>query len=175
MIVLMVMFAGTAQAQDDMANSGGWVLGFGGAGAVPMGDFADFSSFGFGGTAWAGYMATPDVIITLRSGYFTFAGKDFFDGINFTNIPVIAGVRGYFTQGEMRVYGAGEAGMYFMSSDVAGSSSESKFGVSPTLGAQFKAGDKMNVDLHANMVNIFTEGSSTTWVGFGLGLEFMLQ
>ena len=45
----------------------------------------------------------------------------------------------------------------------------------PALGAQFKAGDNMNVDVHANFANIFTEGSSTNWVGFGIGFEWIMN
>ena len=172
-IVLMLLFAGTASAQD--GASGGVVLGFGVLGAVPMGDFADVSSFGFGGTATFGYLVSPDVMITGRSGYARFSGKDFFDGVAFSFIPVLAGVKAFFTEGEMRVYGAGEGGLFIISSDAAGSESSSEFGVVPTLGAQFKAGDKMNVDVNANLTNIFSEGSSTSWVGFGIGLEFLVN
>src|ERR1041385_4539710 len=58
---------------------------------------------------------------------------------------------------------------------VSASTNESKFGINPTLGVQFKAGDKMNVDVHGAYTDVFTDVSSTAWIDFGIGLEFMLQ
>ena len=103
-------------------------------------------------------------------------------------IPILAGVKIFFTESDSRVYVAGEAGLYILSlsGDVtitsgsssfsgSGSDTETKFGVSPSLGAQFKAGDNIVVDAHANFSNVFTENSSTNWITFAIGFEWMLN
>ncbi len=193
-MVIIACFAGTAQAQDAFTPS--WSAGFDFRGALPMGDFADFVDFGVGGTGNVAYAVAPTVSITGRVGYLYFGGKElpFSAGtttgtvkINTSTIPILAGVKVFFGEGDMRMYGAGEVGMYMSSGsgdftptgggavtsvDVDG---ESNFGVSPSLGAQFKAGDKMNVDAHANFTNVFTEGSSTNWITFAIGFEWVLN
>ena len=99
-------------------------------------------------------------------------------------IPIVLGGKYYFMPGDTRVYGQANVGLYVLTASasetvsdvsVSASTNTSKFGVSPILGAQFKAGDKMWVDAHANYTAVFTEGSTTSWVGFGVGLVFDLQ
>ena len=156
-------------------------------GGIPMGDFADISSFGIGGTGVFVYNVDPNLSITGRVGYLNFSGKDI-DLVDFKLktsygiIPVLAGARYYFMpEGDTRVYGAAELGIYMLSvkasTTVLGysvdvTSSESKFGFAPTFGAQFKVGDKMNLDAHVNYSYVSTEGSALNWIGFGIGLEF---
>ena len=192
MFVLLVLTAVSAFGQASQ-----WVVGVKAHGGVPVGDFNTAASFGVGGTVWWGYMFDPNGTVTLRSGYLRFSGKDLnfsllgVTGTAKTNIgviPIVAGIRYFFMPGDTRVYGAAEAGLYLLnaSTDVtvtgggltaAGSASTntSKFGVNPMLGVQFKAGDKMNVDLHGAYSVVFTDVSNTSWVDFGLGLEWMLQ
>ncbi len=62
-------------------------------------------------------------------------------------------------------------GMYFFSNS---GSSSSDFGVTPSVGAQFKAGDNMNVDVHAGYAIVFTSGTTSSWLGLGVGLTFGL-
>jgi hypothetical protein len=192
--LLVACFAGTATAQDAYVPT--WAVGFDFRGMLPMGDFGDASEWGVGGTGFVAYNVTPQVAITGRTGYLYFGGKElaYDDGIttgkikiNMNAIPILAGAKIFFSEGDMRVYGAGEVGLFMMSGSATitpdgggaemelDSDSESKFGVVPALGAQFKAGDNMNVDVHANFANIFTEGSSTNWVGFGIGFEWIMN
>jgi opacity protein-like surface antigen len=170
-------------------GTGQWVLGVKAQGGVPTGDFKNVTDFGFGGTVWGGYMFDANGTITLRSGYVRFSGKDYtISGVtvktNYGVVPITAGIRYFFMPGDTRVYGAAEAGLYLLNASadasvlgytVSVSNNESKFGINPMLGVQFKAGDKMNVDVHGAFTDVFTEGSSTNWVDFGIGLEFMLQ
>ncbi|MBI1805679.1 MAG: outer membrane beta-barrel protein [Ignavibacteria bacterium] len=171
------------------ATTGGWTLTVGAGGGVPVGDFNNASNFGIGGVASLGYVADPNFTVSATSGYLHFSGKDVTSGgYTFSTavniVPILVGGQYFFMPpGDVRVYGAANAGLYLLSYSastnvsgvsVSGSTSESKFGVSPTLGAQFKAGDKMNVDVNANYTAVFTDNTTTSWVGFGIGLEFGL-
>jgi opacity protein-like surface antigen len=174
-----------AVAQD----TGGWRIGVGAEGGVPVGDFNNASSFGIGGLAFVGYDADPSFSVTLSSGYIRFSGKDIVILGNtiktdMSAVPIVVGGKYYFMPGDTRVYGQANVGLYLLNAsasttvsgiNVSASTSESKFGVSPVLGAEFKAGDKMWVDLHANYTSVFTDVSTTSWVGFGIGLVFSLQ
>jgi len=97
-------------------------------------------------------------------------------------------VKIFFTEGDSRVYIAGETGLYLLSasaditlssatSSLSGSDSgtQSKFGVSPSLGAQFKAGDDMVVDAHGNFSNVFADDTSPSWSTFAIGFGWMLN
>lgn len=193
--LLVAAFAVSASAQGDGAAMG-TTIGFDVQGALPMGDFADVSNFGVGGTGYVAFGVAPNAAITGRAGFLYFGGKDipFAVGtttgnvkINMTLIPILVGGKLFFTEGDSRVYGAAEAGLYLMSGSgdftpsgggtatTVDLDSESKFGVSPSLGMVFKAGDKMNVDAHANFTNVFTEGSSTNWITFAIGFEWMMN
>ena len=157
-----------------------WVGGIAGNVALPMSTaFKDAYRVGFGGTAWGGYQVDQNLTVFLKSGYLTFSGKEqtifgqTFKPEAWNAIPIVAGAKYFFMPpDDMRVYGSGEVGMYMLSS---GGNSESKFGFAPALGAQFKAGDKMNVDVNANFTYISTEGEAVNWIGVGVGLEFLLQ
>jgi len=193
--LLVICFAGAANAQDSFMPY--WSAGFDARGALPMGDFKDITDFGVGGTGYIAYAVAPQVVITGRAGYIYFGGKElsYSDGTSsgtiktkYGMIPILGGVKLFFTEGDSRVYVAGEAGLYIMSvsADImltsgssslsgSGSDTQSKFGVSPSLGAQFKAGDNMNVDAHANFSNVFADGTSFNWMTFAIGFEWMLN
>ena len=192
--LLVACFAGTASAQDAYVPT--WAFGFDARGMLPMGDFGDVSEWGVGGTAYLAFNVAPQVALTGRAGYLYFGGKEYPAAIglitgtaktNFNMIPILVGAKFFFSEGDMRVYGAGEAGLFMLSGtatftpDGGGTETEvdldgeSKFGVVPTLGAQFKAGDAMNVDAHVNFPFVFTEDTSTNWLGFGIGFEWILN
>jgi opacity protein-like surface antigen len=187
MFALLLLTSCVAFGQGAAASQ--WVLGVKAEGGVPTGDFKNVTDFGFGGTVWGGYMFDPSCTVTLRSGYVRFSGKDFnISGVtvktNYGVVPITAGLRYFFMPGDTRVYGTAEAGLYLLNASadatvngvsVSASTNTSKFGINPTLGVQFKAGDKMNVDVHGAYTDVFTDNSSTSWVDFGIGLEFMLQ
>ena len=154
-------------------------LGINGEVALPMGTFSDVAGVGFGGTALFGYQIDPNLTLTGRVGYLTFSEKET-DWPTWSAIPILVGARYYFMpEGDMRVYGAAELGLYSVTlkATVLGldiSTSESDFGFAPTLGAQFKVGDNMNLDAHLNYSYISTEGDAINWIGLGVGLEFGL-
>lgn len=175
-----------------------FAAGIGAAGALPMGDFGDAVNFGFGGLGWGAYVMDPNMTLTFKTGYIMFGGKDISSGVPGVNetkmtqdwgmIPILVGGRYFFMpEGDTRFYGSADIGLYMMmfsgsiKTTIAGTTtssdideSESKFGIAPGVGAQFKAGDNMNIDVHLNYSMIFTEGESTSFIGFGVGLEFSL-
>jgi len=174
-----------------------WSAGFDLRGALPIGDFKDLTDFGVGGTGYVAYSVAPQVAITGRAGYMYFGGKElsYSSGTtsgtiktNYGVIPILAGVKIFFSEGDSRVYAAGEAGLYLLSASAdimlssggssvsgSGSDTQSKFGVSPSLGAQFKAGDNMVVDAHGDFSNVFGDNSSLSWITFAIGFEWMMN
>ncbi len=166
LFILTFCFVANSSAQE---NS----LGVGVEVAIPSGDFSTFYSLGIGGLATYGYEVNPDLMLTLKAGYLSFSGKDI-NGYTVPTssvVPVLAGAKYFFMPGETRFYGSVDAGMYFFSNS---GSSSSEFGVTPNVGVQFKAGDKMNADVHVGYANVFTSGSTTSWIGLGVGLTFGL-
>ena len=186
MVALLVL---VCSALSVAQTAGGWSVGVGAEGGVPIGDFSNVSSFGIGGTAWAGYNVDPSFLLAVKSGYLVFSVKDALKPANVSAsvkiIPIVLEGKYFFMPtGDTRVYGAADAGLYLLdigaSASVGGvsvsvSTTTSKFGFAPTLGAQFKVGDKMYVDAHGNYTYIATDGGSTSYIGFGLGLAFDLQ
>jgi opacity protein-like surface antigen len=172
-IALLSLVGGCAAYAQQMT------LGVNGEVALPMGTFADVAGVGFGGTALFGYQIDPNLTLTGRVGYLTFAEKET-DWPTWSTIPILVGARYFFMpEGDMRVYGAAELGLYSVSlsasvGDIDVSTTETKFGFSPSLGAQFKVGDNMNLDAHLNYSYISTEGDAINWIGLGVGLEFGL-
>ena len=173
-VALVLMVGLTAFGQTAATSS--IKISVGPEGGVPTGDFNTGYSFGIGGTASVGYAIDPNFSASLKGGYLSFSGKDVsgFTAPTLSIIPILAGLHYYFMPpSDMRVYGAAEGGLYIAS--VSGGNSSSKFGVAPTLGAEFKAGENMNIDIHGNYTTVFSDPSSTSWIGFGAGLVFVLQ
>ncbi len=164
LVVFTLVFAGSSLAQE-------MSLGIGAEAGIPTGDFGNVTTFGIGGLATFQYNVNTDFALTLKSGYLSFTGKEVTGGTypNWGAIPILAGGKYYFTPGDTRVYGSVDAGMYMFS---VNSVNESDFSVVPQLGVQFKAGDKMDVDVHANYANVFATGTTISWIGFGVGLSF---
>jgi hypothetical protein len=172
LFLLLSIVVLTVPAFSQETAQGQWVIGVGAMGGVPVGDFSNASNFGIGGGGWVGYSVDPNLTITGKVGYMNFSSK-VSGGPSLSMVPVLVGGRYFLTpsleSSSMRSYVAGDVGIYNAS---ASGTSSSKFGIAPTLGAQFQAGEKMNVDVYANYTIIFTDPSSTSWVGFGVGLEF---
>jgi len=182
-VALLTLVGGCAAYAQQMS------LGINGEIAMPLGTFKDISDMGFGGTALFGYQIDPNITLTGRAGYLSFSGKDFDLGsmkvkTSYGIIPILVGGRYYFMpDGDTRVYGAAEVGLYMLSAkatvtylgyDVSATTSSSKFGFAPAIGAQFKVGDKMNLDAHVNYSYIAAEGDALSYIGLGVGLEFGL-
>ncbi|HSP86907.1 MAG TPA: hypothetical protein VLN45_02140 [Ignavibacteriaceae bacterium] len=151
---------------------------------LPMGDFGDGYGIGFGGTATFVYPVSPTFDVTGTAGYQTFGGKDALDGISFNVIPILVGGRISFGQGSVHPYVAAALGLYMGSAsgertftvggqtftvDVDGET-QSKFGFRAGGGVLIPMGS-VNLDLGTNFNLITTEESSTTYLGFDLGVN----
>jgi hypothetical protein len=187
-IVGIIVCAGSMFAQ----GTGNLSVGVGLETAIPMGDFSNVTSLGIGGLAVGTYHVDQNLALNFKAGYLHFSGKDqVVEGqtvsTSYGIVPILVGAKYYFmppaADNIARFYGAADAGLYFSSASASGtvqgismsaSTSTSDFGVSPIIGAEFKAGDNMDIDVHANYSTIFTSGSSTSWVGIGIGLVFGL-
>ena len=147
---------------------------------LPMGDFGDGYGLGFGGTATFVYPVSSTVDVTGTAGYETFGGKDALDGLSFNVIPILLGGRIAFGEGNVTPYVAAALGLFMGSTsgeikiggqtfDVSGDT-ESKFGFRGGFGVLIPV-NSVSLDLGANFDLITTEGSSTTFIGFDLGIN----
>jgi opacity protein-like surface antigen len=169
-LTLLALLASTGFAQAPAV--GAVSIGFGAEAGVPVGDLKNASDFGIGGMGWIAYDVDPSLTLTGKVGYISFSGKSPAPSLNI--IPVLVGGRYMLTPAmevtSMRSYIGVDAGLYSMSA--SGFNSSTKFGIAPALGAQFSAGPAMDVDIHVSYATIFSDPSSSSWVGVGIGLEF---
>ncbi|MDO8549985.1 MAG: hypothetical protein Q7S39_07545 [Ignavibacteria bacterium] len=169
-VILLFAFAVNTNAQ------GVSVQGFLG---LPMGDFGDGFGIGFGGTATFIYPVSSTVDITGTAGYETFGGKDASDGLSFNVIPILVGGRIAFGEGNVTPYFDAALGLFIGSTSgevtIGGvtynfeGDTQSKFGIRGGFGVLVPV-NSVSLDLGANFDLITTEGSSTTFIGFDLGI-----
>ena len=130
--------AGGLMAQDSRISAGLEL-------AMPMGDWADFTGFGFGVTLGFELPVGDNLGVLAQAGYINFAGKDFeidmgplgtatVEGASLGAIPVQVGAKYYFTDNQEGVYLGVLAGVHIMSSSAEGAESNTNFGVAPMLG-----------------------------------------
>lgn len=165
-------------------------VGIQGTLALPIGDFGDGYSLGFGGTATYMYMVNPNLAVTGSAGYLTWSGKDLLDGATFSSIPVLVGARYMFGGGgKFMPYGFAQLGMHFVKSEVdipsstiggftvgggTASASDSFFGFGAGLGFLYQLSDKMNLDINAGYDAISTTGSTSSYIGINAGVAIAL-
>jgi hypothetical protein len=110
----------------------------------PSGSFSDLAKTGIGGSAIGEFAFNPDISATISASYQNFPGKGegFATGGNVydfsvNSIPVLAGVRYYFSH---EFFGAFEAGVHFLrvTADIYDVYSEDK--VSKDFQAKFAGG-----------------------------------
>ena len=112
LLVLTVLVTSLATAQFG-PDKGKMTLGPALELSLPIGDFADISSFGVGGTARFEYGLQPKLALTANLGYLWWSGEstEFFD-YNVSAVPLIAGVKYQFAP---QFFVSGEIGFYFTS------------------------------------------------------------
>ncbi len=119
---------------------------------LPMGNFSDIASTGFGGSVRYDGVISDKLGWTAAAGYLSFSGKNYTIGnvsIPFgttSNIPVSGGVKYYFSEANNGFYGGVDLSINFLSTYVytynsgngggynLQSESQSKFGVNPGIG-----------------------------------------
>jgi len=146
--------------------------------AMPMGDFGDGSNTGFGFTGVFTYHLDPQLALIGSIGYISFGSK--VDGISFSTMPINAGVHYKFNPGQKFQPYIGAETLFFMSSstvDLFGfksSVSSTDFGFTPIVGAAFPISPKLEIRANLKYHILFTSGSSTTFLGIGGGLHYVL-
>ncbi|MBL7849653.1 MAG: hypothetical protein JNN04_02040 [Cyclobacteriaceae bacterium] len=117
--------------------------------ALPMGTpFSDGFNMGFGASANYQKPINDNLSWTAYAGFQSYGGKNLPSGVSatFTMIPIMGGVKYYFTESGNGFYGEFDLGIFFASSSVSGggfsgSASDSKFGFTPALGYRLNAFD----------------------------------
>lgn len=163
-------------------------LGIGANLALPIGStFSDQAGIGFGGTASFEMEFTPNITGIATAGYISFGGKDisgpgFTASYGFSDIPILAGIKYYFTPG-MPFYGIGQVGLHFLNSNYSVSysipgfqysasgtgGSTSEFGLGAGVGYEIPVGLKGAIDV-SGMIHIVS--SSFTHIGVRAAYRF---
>ena len=148
-----------------------------GAGAgltLPMGDFGDAAKLGWHGLALVGY--SPSASPVGFRGEF-FYGQNNTDGIDgsFKLAGAMASVTYDFpSKSSIRPYVLGGIGMVNAKVEIDGfgSDSETKLAAAGGGGIKFRAGSNANFFVEGRFVNVFTSGSSTTYIPVSFGIQF---
>ncbi len=137
--------------------------------ALPMGDFGDVAGMGFGGSVRYEAPINSNLSWMATAGFLTFGEKDE-STVTVTSIPVLGGLKYYFTESFTGFYGGVEAGVAFNSVkvdafDYDGSSTDFAFG--PQLGYHLGA-----IDISARYFITKTDEEDTNSVGFRIAYVF---
>jgi hypothetical protein len=154
-VMCLLLLAGVSYAQKPIGIGGAVELG------VPMGDFGDAASLGFGFTGNFQYNLNPNMDLIGQVGYLMWGGKDEAPTYDFSwgAIPFQAGLKYFVTQGDSRFYVGGLAGFHNFSysaewddpffGHIEASDSELKFGLAPIGGYEIGLNEKTTFDISA--------------------------
>jgi hypothetical protein len=188
LMVVAALFSTTAIAQENRFSIGAEL-------AMPMGDFADFAGFGFGASLRYEMPLGENLGVMATAGYLTF-GKEELDlgpffgkfSYQYSMIPIQLGLKYYFMDAQDGFYGALQTGVHLFSAKVeietpsytdpltglvipglslSSTESSTEFGVAPGIGYHLE-----NVDIGLRYQLLFTEGTSTSYLGVRLAYVF---
>ena len=197
LLVAGLVLAVLALVASPLSAQGKMALGIGGDVLLPMGDFKDAVSTGFGGSARFQYEVAPMFAVGATTGYFTWGAKDITShgitvtGASFKGIPVRVFGKYYFMpEGPARIYGIAELGMFFGSAgdvtipavvvggvtvrpaQTVSGESQTKFNYAPGLGVEIPIGTgKTTMDISARYDAIATDPSANN-VAVRVGVNF---
>jgi hypothetical protein len=171
-LFLLVFVAGTTQAQK-------MGIGIQGGVTLPMGDWSDVVSTGFGGKASFLYNLNKKLAISGEFGYFSFGQKeDVYGDFSWSMMPILAGVRYYFTPKGFRAYVMGKLGVYvanasyevdfgpFLGGKQTYDDSDSEFGFALGGGFLYPIGKTLNLDVNVGY-NIVSDAN---YLGINAGV-----
>jgi opacity protein-like surface antigen len=172
-LIVLVSLVGYTNAQNDMSLGAGLVV------SLPMGDFGDAANTGFGGTAAFEMGFTPQLVGVANIGYISWGTE--VDGYSWTAVPVMLGVKYYFTPG-MGFYGLGQVGLTFFSIETpsinipgfgtigGGSASESEFSLAVGAGYEMPLSSNVMLDLTGafNLISDLNHITLRAGVKFGI-------
>ncbi len=135
-------------------------LGIGANLALPMGSFGDVAGVGIGGTVSFEMEFTPNITGIASAGYLAFGGEDFTGpdyswSYSYSDIPIMAGIKYYFTPG-VPFYAIGQIGFQMFDShyeatgfgyDYSGSGTSTEFAFSIGAGYEVPIGKNAALDL----------------------------
>ena len=118
--------------------------------ALPMSTpFSDVYGIGFGASAHYDGSINDNLSWVGGIGYNSYSGKNG-NTYTFSIIPITAGIKYYFTESNAGFYGSGDLGLFIGSSNVPGSTSESKIGFG--FGAGYRL-EKIDISLKYNIIS----------------------
>lgn len=179
----LVSYKANAQA----ANIGGHL-----STAIPFGDLAEFSPFGFGGGLSFDYYFNDFVNIGLELEHLYLPIEDS-DGEAFGITPILLTGAYHTDFGDaFDFYGGLGVGAFIASSTIEGTESATNFGFSPRVGVAFEIADELFLDLSLRYSLILDgeaeqtqniggqtvvtqpETSNTSYLGFNVGLLYTI-
>ncbi len=161
--LLFILAFAAASVSVNAQDTGPLKFSIGLEAALPVGDFADASSFGIGGSAQADYWVAEKLTLLLNAGYISFQGKTV-NGYKYKAsgfIPVQAGFKYKLTE---QLYGLAQLGATFITED----NSETLFTYAPGLGYQISP----NFDVLLKYTGFSAKGIELSAVGLRLAYTF---
>jgi hypothetical protein len=159
-LIIVTITTMSAKAQKSEASSTPVKVDIGVTGDIPLGDFGDASSFGFGGFAKGSIAATSNIDASLELAYISFPGK----------------TEGIFKLANVHLYNFLFGGSYklednFHADAGLGFSAGSGSGLEYRVGGGYWATDM--VDITANFNGATRAGGSYTYIGIGVSYRIL--
>ena len=147
-------------------------ISIGGNVYFPVGDWAEFASIGYGGSATYEHQLGRNMAGVIYAGYTVFNGDE--EGTSWSMIPALAGVKFYFSP-KMDWYITGMLGANFVTAEttvagVEGSASSTEFAFSANLGYELMVSEKGAVDFTGGFMYI----NQLSYFGLRLAYKFIL-
>jgi hypothetical protein len=164
--IIGIYVAASAQKKEDDLQM--LKLSVGAEAALPLGDFGKAYTFGIGGTAQADYKVTDDLALNLNAGYISFLPKSIAilgvstKGKAVGYIPILAGIRYYFTE---EVFALAQLGITIAT---ASGSSSSLFTYAPGIGYKFSE----HVDAALKYTGYSKDGNNSSTIGVRIAYTF---
>jgi len=129
-------------------------ISIGGNVYFPVGDWAEFASVGFGGSATYEHPFSKSIKGVLYAGYNSFSGTEEGFDVSWSMIPVLAGAKFYFSP-KMDWYIAAVIGANFVTATTPlGDVSSTEFAGNANFGYELKTSEKGAVDFSAGFIYI---------------------
>jgi len=152
--------------------------------SLPLGDFGEGYSIGFGGGAKFCYGFMPTLGVELDAGYLMFSAKDVPGdvSVSFSIIPILVGLNYYFPVVPVKIYVGAGGGMYMRSYSYSNAydvdESESDFGFFGALGMEYPFSETMCFEANVRFNHILSkdpdeEGSyDSQYIGINAGIIY---
>jgi hypothetical protein len=179
-VLVSALFLSLVSIHANAAGGGNGRFSVGAELGLPMGDFGDAASTGFGGSLRYEMPMGDNLGLTATAGYLMFSGKtvEGVDMADWSMIPVQIGAKYYFQEQQTGFYGHVMIGIH--SSTVktpeytiygitipSESVSETDFSYAPEVGYHLA-----NIDIGLRYQMIATTGSTTSYLGLRLAYVF---